>query len=724
MHSTHHKLYKIIAEAVQHPERIDKRFYIGTTYLIAKVQNACLPQQLRPITCLPNLYKVVSKVVTDMLTNTCEINEILSPSQMGTRRACQGAKELALLNKNINIKYNNRLFTSWIDIQKAFDSVRHEYLIDCLQKLKIDDNVIHFVKRVLENQRTNLLCNGEEIGSVTLEKGIIQGDALSPLLFVITMEPLSRILDRYCEKLPMTDNVNSLIKRNHLIFIDDVKLLAKDQQGLEELCRHTSTTLHRMGFTINQQKSASNIDSPTTFGEVVCDRQGYKYLGILENSCNIIKEDNKLILQKRATSRIKSLCETHLNARNLFAAINEFALSTFNYYIGIIPFEPEEMREMDMQVRRILYDHKISRHASNVDRLYLSRTELGRGLQNLEEKAEHMLLKLHHNLDGNYQSKEIIDIEKQSATQLGLIAPFLRSKYGFKDNQITSKQLKAKQLEYRMERINHKELHSVLFRPDPDNPIDTAQSTLWLKSGNISPKLEAIMCKVQDRNVFFDGGHCNHCSAGNVRNKKKKTVDHLATQCGRLLSFDYKKRHDAVVRCLHFLFSQRYGLTKFHRLKNYKVEGVVSNDRVKIKADVPIHTELHVQENKPDLMVHDLVRKEIMLVEVGITSKHNLASVETTKSRKYETLANELQLIYPQTKVTTVPVVLTWDGLVSPHYKRHMKTIGVPKRVQAYIQSMVIKRTTESIMIDRRLNPMAEVDIEEMFDLDANQPIE
>src|SRR5690606_1814057 len=127
------------------------------------------------------------------------------------------------------------------------------------------------------------------------------------------------------------------------------------------------------------------------------------------------------------------------------------------------------------------------------------------------------------------------------------------------------------------------------------------------------------------------------------------------------------------------------------KLKNYKVQNVITNDRVKIKSDVPILTELRIEHNKPDLMIHDLRTKEIILIEVGITNKNILPTTELTKSRKYELLANELKCIHPGTTVTTIPVVMTWDGLVTRHFKRYMKQLQVDAKLQAYIQSVVLK---------------------------------
>ena len=105
--SLHNKLKNAITEAVKNPETIDESFYTGTTYLLPKKDNASQPEETRPITCLPNIIKLINKVNTELVYETCELNNIISKTQMGTRRRCQGAKEQALINKFVNNKTNH-----------------------------------------------------------------------------------------------------------------------------------------------------------------------------------------------------------------------------------------------------------------------------------------------------------------------------------------------------------------------------------------------------------------------------------------------------------------------------------------------------------------------------------------------------------------------------------------------------------------------------------------
>ncbi|XP_040066760.1 uncharacterized protein LOC120840341 [Ixodes scapularis] len=187
------------------------------------------------------------------------------------------------------------------------------------------------------------------------------------------------------------------IERNHLIFIDAIKLLADTEETLMRLCGLTKTkqkkTLCEMALKVNQQKSASNVGNSGVFGGVVDDHRGYKYLGILEDSRNVVKDENKAIVTKMATERTRMLCKTKLNAANLFRGINEFALSTLNYCIGLLPFKPKEYETIDKEVRKILSEYKVTRNAANMDRLNLKRDQLGRGLACDDEKAKLMLFK-------------------------------------------------------------------------------------------------------------------------------------------------------------------------------------------------------------------------------------------------------------------------------------------------------------------------------------------
>ena len=81
---------------------------------------------------------------------------------------------------------------------------------------------------------------------------------------------------------------------------------------------------------------------------------------------------------------------------------------------------------------------------------------------------------------------------------------------------------------------------------------------------------------------------------------------------------------------------------------------MLANDNVEIRVDTRIKTDVKIQHNRPDLFVYDKKKKEITLIEVGITNLDLLTQVENEKTRKYDLVANELSLMY-KCKVSIIP---------------------------------------------------------------------
>ncbi|XP_029654654.1 uncharacterized protein LOC115228140 [Octopus sinensis] len=295
---------------------------------------------------------------------------------------------------------------------------------------------------------------------------------------------------------------------------------------------------------------------------------------------------------------------------------------------------------------------------------------------------------------------------KSKKTHMTTIVEFITRKYKIGDHgSLNVKALQGLQNEYLIAEIRKKPLHSILFNCLEDTNVDVTESSAWLTYGNISPRSEASFCLLQDRNFLFGAGetNCKHC------NSAKKTVDHLATRCGRMLNSDYLRRHNEVVRCIHLHLCRQYGIKRSKRLKTHSVQSIVANEAVEIRVDNTISTDTHVHNNKPDIFVWDKIKNTITLIEIGITSQQIFKKVEVEKSHKYDLLASELALIH-KAKVNIVPIVLTWDAIVSKYYKQYQNSLKIEYPVRAYIQTILMKKTLESMCIDYKHGMMSQED--------------
>ena len=161
-----------------------------------------------------------------------------------------------------------------------------------------------------------------------------------------------------------------------------------------------------------------------------------------------------------------------------------------------------------------------------------------------------------------------------------------------------------------------------------------------------------------------------------------RSVDHLASQCEKLVHIEYTRRHSEIVRVLHGFLCTKYGLRRSKRMKGYVVEPIVSNANVEIRFDTRVHTDTRIAANRPDIQVWDKKRRQILFIEVGVTNQDRLQLVETEKYRKYDVLANETSLIH-KCPVKIVPYVITWDGIVTRHHRRHTTELGLPNNIEA-----------------------------------------
>ena len=109
------------------------------------------------------------------------------------------------------------------------------------------------------------------------------------------------------------------------------------------------------------------------------EKETNKYLGILE--IDTIKEvEIKDKIKKEYLRRTRNLLETKLYSRNLIKGINTWAVHIVRYSGHFVRVTREELERMDERTRKLMTMRKILHPKDDVDRLYLSRKEGGRGL--------------------------------------------------------------------------------------------------------------------------------------------------------------------------------------------------------------------------------------------------------------------------------------------------------------------------------------------------------
>ena len=145
------------------------------------------------------------------------------------------------------------LAMAWIDCKKAYDMVPQSWIINCFKMYKISHEVINFIEKTMKTWRVELTAGGKSLAEAKIQKGIFQGNAQSRLLFIIAIMPLNHILRKCTTGYKLR---RSQEKINHLMYMDAIKLFAKNEKELETLIHTVRIYSQDIGMEFGIKKSA------------------------------------------------------------------------------------------------------------------------------------------------------------------------------------------------------------------------------------------------------------------------------------------------------------------------------------------------------------------------------------------------------------------------------------------------------------------------------------
>ena len=231
---------------------------IARTMLTPKNKNTHQPENYCPIALQNNMYKVYTSVLNYFLQDHCEANSIITPYQAAAKKGSWGSADQLLINKEVmdEVKANRKNISCIrLDYKKAFDSVSHPWLIKSLELVKVPTILINAITRLTrtlsENAYLSTNAGNIESGTIESKRGILQGDALSVILFILQVNPASFLLesvDRYkLGKLELKENLS------HLFFIGDLKLYAINMDTANLLLDIITTFTKDVGMSFGEQ---------------------------------------------------------------------------------------------------------------------------------------------------------------------------------------------------------------------------------------------------------------------------------------------------------------------------------------------------------------------------------------------------------------------------------------------------------------------------------------
>ena len=174
------------------------------------------------------MWKIITAQIREEIYYSLTSRGLFPDEQKGCRKGSRGTAKFLYIDQHIinesKVRQKN-LAKAWIDYKKAYDMVLHCWIINSLKMYKISHEVINFIEKTMKTWKVELTAGGRSLAKTKIQRGIFQGDALSPLLFIIVMMLLNHRKRTAGYKLGRSPE-----KINHLMYIDDIKLFAKNEK--------------------------------------------------------------------------------------------------------------------------------------------------------------------------------------------------------------------------------------------------------------------------------------------------------------------------------------------------------------------------------------------------------------------------------------------------------------------------------------------------------------
>lgn len=274
--------------------------------MIPKKGDLSRPENYRGIALVNCIVKLFTNIICDRLTTWCESNKLLPESQSGFRggRGCIDNLFVlqALICNHLRLE-KRKMYAVFVDFKRAFDSVSHELLWIRLLELGISAKLIRIIKNLYDRSVIAIEIDKTLTESVSLNTGVLQGETLSPLLFILFIADLEDFLARKNIK---GVSINGNLDIRSLQFADDLVLFADTAVQAQNVLHALHDYTKEKQLVVNTNKTKVLIfkrgrTAKCKFhygNDIIEVVKEYQYLGVTFSSSGLFLKNVKNVVRK------------------------------------------------------------------------------------------------------------------------------------------------------------------------------------------------------------------------------------------------------------------------------------------------------------------------------------------------------------------------------------------------------------------------------------------
>ena len=212
------------------------------------------PNNFRGISIASCFGKLFTTLLRNRLQGVCDKNNLISKFQGSGKKDSRTADNhmiIRFLFDKIVKGEKQKLYCCFVDIKKAFDFTnRNQLFYNLLNDYKIGGNFLKILMALYSDHKVFVRVSDGLLQPIGTTIGLKQGCCLSGLLFNLFVNKLPLIFDNSCDPVSILNE-----QFNCLLWADDLLILSRSSQGLQNAINKTKTFYDGLGLEINQRKT-------------------------------------------------------------------------------------------------------------------------------------------------------------------------------------------------------------------------------------------------------------------------------------------------------------------------------------------------------------------------------------------------------------------------------------------------------------------------------------